>query len=134
MGVIRRQGITNTITTYVGIVIGFVYLIVISPHFLTKEELGLTRILYSFSLLAAMFVPVGIGNATIKYFPLFKNEETRHHGFFGFMLLFPVFGYLLTSGLIWLLRDFFLNQYRKESPMFLEFFNYVFPLIFLLSF
>lgn len=134
MGVIKRQGITNTITTYIGIVIGFVSLIVISPHFLTKEELGLTRILYSFSLLAAMFVPMGIGNATTKFFPLFKNEKTKHHGFFGFMLLFPVIGFILGTGLIWLLKDFIMNQYRRESPMFLEFFNYVFPLIFFLSF
>jgi len=134
MGVIRRQGITNTITTYIGIVIGFVSLIIISPHFLTKEELGLTRILYSFSLLAAMFVPVGIGNATTKYFPIFKNKETKHHGFFGFMLLFPVIGFMLTSGLLWVLKDFIMNQYRRESPLFLEFFNYVFPLIFFLSF
>jgi O-antigen/teichoic acid export membrane protein len=134
MGVIRRQGITNTITTYIGIVIGFVSLIVISPRFLTKEELGLTRILYSFSLLAAMFVPMGIGNATTKYFPLFKNEKTRHHGFFGFMLLFPFIGFIIGSGTIWLLKDFIMNQYRRESPLFLDFFNYVFPLIFLLSF
>jgi len=134
MGIIRRQGITNTITTYVGIVIGFVYLIIISPHFLTKEELGLTRILFSFSILVSMFVPVGIGSVTIKYFPLFKNAETKHHGFFGFMLLFPVLGYILTSGVLWLLKDFIMNQYRVESPMFLEFFNYVFPLIFFLSF
>ena len=134
MGVIKRQGITNTITTYIGIVIGFVSLIVISPHFLTKEELGLTRILFSFSLLAAMFVPMGIGNATTKFFPLFKNEKTKHHGFFGFMLLFPVIGFILGSGVIWLLKDFIMNQYRRESPLFLEFFNYVFPLIFFLSF
>ena len=39
-----------------------------------------------------MFVPMGIGNATTKYFPLFKNEQTKHHGFFGFMLLFPLLG------------------------------------------
>ena len=82
MGVIKRQGIKNTITGYIGILIGFVNLIVIQPHFLTKEELGLTRILYSFSLLVAMFVPLGIGNATIKYFPQFKDPAKKHHGFF----------------------------------------------------
>ena len=134
MGVIRRQGIKNMISTYVGIIIGFISLIVIQPQFLTKEELGLTRILYSFSLLVAMFVPMGIGNATTKYFPLFKNEQTKHHGFFGFMLLFPLIGFVLGSGLIYILRDFIMNQYRRESPIFLEYFNYVFPLIFFLSF
>jgi hypothetical protein len=59
MGVIKRQGIKNTIATYIGFVIGFVNLIIIQPNFLSKEELGLTRVLYSFALLVAMFVPMG---------------------------------------------------------------------------
>ncbi|MBK9525447.1 MAG: oligosaccharide flippase family protein [Bacteroidetes bacterium] len=134
MGVIKRQGIKNTITGYIGILIGFVNLIVIQPHFLTKEELGLTRILYSFSLLVAMFVPLGIGNATIKYFPQFKDPAKKHHGFFGFMNLFPALGFLLAALLLWIFRDFFLNQYRRESPLFVEYFDWVFPLIFFNAF
>ena len=117
MGVIRRQGIKNTITGYLGILIGFVNLIVIQPHFLTKEELGLTRILYSFSLLVAMFVPLGIGNATLKYFPLFKDEEKKNHGFFGFMNIFPLIGFAISAFVLFALKDFILNQYR--SPYFL---------------
>src|SRR4029078_10546975 len=97
----------------------FVCVMFTQPIFLTKEELGLTRILYSFSLLAAMFVPMGIGNATTKYFPLFKNEKTRHHGFFGFMLLFPILGFILGTGLILLMKDFILDQYRRQSPLFI---------------
>lgn len=134
MGVIRRQGIKNTITGYLGIFIGFVNLIVIQPHFLTKEELGLTRILYSFSLLIAMFVPLGIGNATLKYFPLFKDEEKKNHGFFGFMNIFPLIGFAVSAIVLFTFKDFILNQYRSESPLFLEFFDYVFPLIFFNSF
>ncbi len=134
MGVIRRQGIKNTIIGYIGIFIGFVNLVVVQPHFLTKEELGLTRILYSFALLVAMFVPLGIGNATLKYFPLFKDSEKKHHGYFGFMNLFPIIGFILSALTIYLLKDLILNSYRKESPLLLEFFNYVFPLIFFNSF
>lgn len=134
MGVIRRQGIKNTITGYIGIFIGFVNLVVVQPHFLTKEELGLTRILYSFALLVAMFVPLGIGNATLKYFPLFKDSEKKHHGYFGFMNLFPIIGFILSAFTIYLLKDLILNSYRRESPLLLEFFNYVFPLIFFNSF
>lgn len=134
MGVVRRQGIKNTIVGYFGLMIGFLNLIVVQPHFLTKEEIGLTRILYSFSLLVAMFVPMGIGNATLKYFPVFKDKEKNHHGYFAFMNLFPLLGFVLASVLIWLLRDFIMNQYRRESPLFLEYFNYVYPLIFFNSF
>lgn len=134
MGVVRRQGITNTFTSYLGIAIGFINLVIIQPRFLTEEELGLTRILYSFSILVAMFVPLGIGNATVKYFPSFKDSKSNHHGYFAFMNLFPVFGFILACVLIWIFKDLILNQYRRESPLFLDYFNFVFPLIFINSF
>jgi O-antigen/teichoic acid export membrane protein len=134
MGVIKRQGIKNTIAVYIGLAIGFLNLIVIQPYFLSKEELGLTRLLYSFSLVVAMFVPLGIGNATTRFFPVFKNIDKKHHGYFGFMLLFPLIGFALTSLVILLMKDFIFHQYMKESPMFLAFFQYVFPLIFCISF
>ena len=134
MGVIKRQGIKNTIATYIGFVIGFVNLIVIQPHLLTKEELGLTRILYSFSLLIAMFVPLGIGNATTRFFPMFKDHEKKHHGYFGFMLIFPLVGYVLAASIIWLTKDLIIAQYVKESKLFTEFFNYIFPMTFFVSF
>lgn len=133
MGVIQRQGLKNTITTYLGIAIGFVSLIVIQPQFLTKEELGLTRILYSFSILVAMFVPLGIGNATTKYFPLFKDSNKNHHGYFAFMMLFPIAGFVLAAAILFAIKNFIIAQYISESPMFTEFYYYVFPLTFILS-
>ncbi|MFM7016214.1 MAG: lipopolysaccharide biosynthesis protein [Bacteroidota bacterium] len=134
MGVIKRQGIKNTIAVYIGLAIGFLNLIVIQPYFLTKEELGLTRLLYSFSLVVAMFVPLGIGNATTRFFPVFKNIDEKHHGYFGFMLLFPLIGFVLTSSVLLLLKDFIFSQYIQESPIFVSFFYYVFPLIFCVAF
>jgi O-antigen/teichoic acid export membrane protein len=133
MGVIKRQGIKNTIATYIGFVIGFVNLIIIQPNFLSKEELGLTRVLYSFALLVAMFVPMGIGNATTRFFPMFKNTEKRHHGYFGFMLLFPLAGFILAAGVLLFFKDFIMSRYAAESPLFNEFFYYVFPLTFIIS-
>lgn len=133
MGVIKRQGIQNTIVTYLGILLGFLNLIVLQPVFLTPEEIGLTRILFSFSSLVAVFLPLGIGPITVKYFPLFRNKEKRHYGFFGFMLLFPVVGFALTSLVLFLVRDFFIAQYITESKLFTEYFNYVMPLSFFLG-
>jgi O-antigen/teichoic acid export membrane protein len=134
MGVIKRQGIKNLISTYLGFIIGFVNLIIIQPYFLTKEELGLTRLLYSFALLLAMFVPMGIGNATTKYFPFFKDPEKKHHGYLPFLVCFVAAGYVLVGTALYFLRDFIMDQYRTESPLFNQFFTYVFPLVFALSF
>lgn len=134
MGVIKRQGIKNTLSTYAGFIIGFVNLLIIQPQFLTKEELGLTRVLYSFALLVATFAPMGITNTAIRYFPRFRNPEQRHHGFFGFLLVFPLAGFLLASVILVFAKELVMERFAAESALFNEFFHFVFPLTFFLSF
>ncbi len=126
MGVIQRQSIKNTISSYVGIGLGFLSLLVIQPRLLTPEEIGLSRFLYATSVLMASFFPLGVTNMTIKFFPHFKNDAKGHHGFAGFMLLFPLIGYMLTALLLLLFKEYIMNQYRRESPVFIEYFHYIF--------
>jgi len=133
MGIIQRQGIKNTVITYAGIVIGFVSLILIQPRYLTQEELGLTRVLFAFSSLVATLIPLGIGNATIKYFPLFSNLDKKHYGYFGYMILFPVAGFLVISLLLFLFRDFLVLQYAEKSGLFTTYFFLTYPFIFILG-
>ena len=133
MGIIQRQGIRNSIITYIGILLGAVSLIFIQPRFLTKEEIGLTRLLFSFSALIAVVMPMGMNAATLKFFPYFRNREERHQGFFGFMLLFPAVGFIVISTLLFLCSDYILKDYA-QSPLFVEYFYYVFPMTFSLTF
>lgn len=133
MGIIQKQGIQNTIISYIGILVGFVNLIVIQPFFLSPEEIGLTRILFSFSSLIAVFLPLGIGNIIFRYFPKFRNEEKGHHGFLGFVLLFPVAGLLIVTALLYLLKGFFISQYIEQSRLFTEYYDYVLPFSFVLG-
>ncbi len=134
MGIIQRQGIRNAVITYAGIIIGFVNLIIIQPRFLTPEELGLTRVLFSFSALISSFLPMGIQNITLKYFPYYKDKAKKHFGYFGFMLLFPIIGFLLASGVILLLKNFIIGIYIVNSKLFTDYFDYIFPMILCLSF
>jgi O-antigen/teichoic acid export membrane protein len=134
LGVIQRQSVKNFFTSYIGILIGFVNILIIQPRFLSPEELGLTRVLYSFSLLLSTFVPMGIANISVKFFPNFRNPETRHHGFFGFAMLWTFLGFLFTCILIFAFKNFIVAQYVEKSKLFADFFYWVFPFIFLLSF
>src|SRR5687768_11795784 len=114
MGVVKRQSIKNTISSYFGILIGFVSLLIIQPKFLKPEEIGLVRVLFAFSTLIASFIALGVTSMTIKYFPLFKDEKTGHHGFLGFVLLFPLIGFVVTAFLLLVLKEFIIAQYRRE--------------------
>lgn len=134
MGIIQRQGIRNSIITYTGILLGAISLVIIQPRFLTKEEIGLTRILFSFSALVASFMPLGMNATVIKYFPYFRNRDESHHGFFGFMLIFPLMGYLVFASFLYFFRDNIISHYIAQSKLFTDYFYYIFPLTFFLSF
>lgn len=134
MGIIQRQTIRNSIVTYTGIAIGAISLILIQPRFLTKEEIGLTRILYSFSALIATLTPLGVTHIIIRYFPYFRDRERRHHGFFGFMLILPLLGYLIVGALLYVFKDFIISKYIGQSKLFTDYFYYIFPLTFFLTF
>lgn len=134
MGIIQRQGIKNTISSYAGILLGFVSLIIIQPKFLKPEEIGLARVMFAFSTLIASFIPIGATNMTIKYFPHFRNEKNGHHGFFGFMLIFPLVGFVVSSIGLLVFKEFIIAQYRRESPLIIDYFNYIFPFSLFLAF
>ncbi len=133
MGVIQRQGLQSTFITYTGILVGMVSLLVLQPYFLTPEEIGLTRVLFSFSFLVSTVIPMSAGNITTRYFPRFRDAQNKHKGFLGFILLFPLVGCLLALPLLYFLKDWFIGLYSKESELFARYFLWVFPLSVILS-
>jgi len=133
MGIIQRQGIQSTIITYAGIFIGCISLLWVQPNFLTAEEVGLTRVLFSFSFLVSTVLPMSAGNVIARYFPRFRDAASKHHGFLGFILLFPAIGILICFPLLLLLKPLIVAQYVEESPLFAHYFSLVFPLSLVLT-
>jgi O-antigen/teichoic acid export membrane protein len=127
MGVIKKQGITNLVIAYIAIAIGFVSIIFIQPQLLSKEEFGLMRVLYAFSSLIAMFLPLGFGNILIKYFPHFRDPSKGHQGIFLINLLFLLAGFIVVSGLLVVFKDQIIEWYSSESPRFGEYFYCIIP-------
>jgi len=128
MGIIQKQGIWSAIITYTGIAAGFVSLLIVQPRFLSPEEVGLTRVLYSFCFLISTVLPLSAGNITSRFFPRFRNPQKRHFGFLGFILLFPILGIVLGLPVLLLLKPWFLDLYRSDAPLFVEYFPLSFPL------
>lgn len=133
MGSIQKQAIQNTIISYTGVILGFINTIVLQPAMLSAEELGLTRLLFSVSLLVATIFPLGLNSFTVKYLPTFRNKENGHNGYFGFLCLIASSGYLLIAASVFLFKGAILSKYGN-SPLFVEYFIYVFPISFFFGF
>lgn len=133
MGVIKRQGIKNTIITYIGILIGAVNIIFIQPKLLTPEELGLTRLLYDFSYMIGIAIPLGLPNIIVKYFPFFKDHERKHNGFAGFILAVFFVGFILSALCLLIFRPVITGYYIEKSNLFVNYFSFIIPFTFIVS-
>lgn len=131
MGIIAKQGFFNSIFSYIGILLGFISIVYVQPNFLKTSEIGLTRILVSFSFMAAIFVPLGIGSVTSRFFPKIKNSDNNHHGHFFLILVFSLIGSLVLSIFFYFFKSSIVGYYQEKSPLFNEFYTlvYIFPFI-----
>ncbi len=134
MGIIAKQGILNSVFSYIGVLLGFLTIVYIQPIFLKSTEIiGLTRILVSFSFMAAIFIPLGMGSVTVRFFPEIKNPENKHHGHFFLMFLFCLIGSAFLSLFFVLFKDNITAFYNAKSPLFNEFYYLVFVFPFILA-
>lgn len=127
MGIVIRQSIKTTFVSYLGFTIGYVNTLFLFPLVLSKEQIGLTRLLISVSFLFATLASLGAGNIPIKFFPYFRDEAKQHNGILSFLLLIGVIGFILFVIVFILLKDVIFNIYVKNSPLLLEYFFYFIP-------
>jgi len=128
MGIIQRQGILGTFASYLGVLIGMFNVLWLYPKFLKPEEIGLLRGLTDAASIAVPFIVLGIPPLCIRYFPLFKNESAKHYGLFTFMLIVPLVGFLVFTGIFFLSSDRLFEFFSEKSPLFSEYL-YLLPLL-----
>jgi O-antigen/teichoic acid export membrane protein len=114
VGDIKKQSISNTALSYLGAVLGFL-IIYLQPHLITSADIGLLRLLYSFSWLVAIVMPFGTGSAMMRYFPKIHDPGSKHHGFFALVLLIGTCGALIIATVL-LLNKTWLNAFFINSP------------------
>jgi len=77
VGIVKRNSITITILSYLGIVVGYVNKILLFPNFLSEEQVGLANILVSMAVMYAQFSAMGINSTIVKFFPFFRTPDRR---------------------------------------------------------
>jgi O-antigen/teichoic acid export membrane protein len=133
VGVIKRQGIKNTIITYIGILIGAVNIIFIQPKLLTPEELGLTRLLYDFAYMIGLAVPLGLPNIIVKFFPFFKDRNLKHNGFAGLILIVFLVGFIISAACLLIFKPEITSHYIDKASLFVHYFSFIIPFTFIVS-
>ena len=130
MGIIQRQSIKGTIYSYIGVIIGFITTGLLFPKFLSPEEIGLLSLLVSYSSLFAIFGNLGFNSVIIRLFPYFRDNHSKHHGFFFITLIVLITGFLLAFGLFRILKPMITTDSMEQSRLFVDYIFLLTPLIF----
>jgi len=130
MGIIIKQSIKGTIATYIGTGIGIITNFFILTHFLTSEQVGLTRVLVDAAALLMSLAQLGTSSSVMRFYPHFKNSKEKDHGFFFWTLVVPFIGIVIFSLLVVLFKTPITVLFQKESPLFVQYYYYIIPLAF----
>ncbi len=131
MGIVEKQGVRNTILSYLGVIIGYVNVVLLFPAFFTTEQFGLIQLLISSSVIYAQLSQIGIVNAITRFFPFFRTEDKKHNGFITLIIFISLFGFLICTILFIIFKPLIVDAYKENSSLFLDYFYILIPLSFI---
>lgn len=134
MGVVLRQSFLSTVLTYVGVVIGYVNVLILFPRFLTPEEIGLVRLIPSAAFLLLPLAQLGLAQCTVRYFPAFEKKKNGPGQLLAFGLIGVTAGYLITLLLYQAFREPITAYFAAESALVNEYQGVILAVLLIMSF
>lgn len=111
MGIVQQQTLRGAAWSYLGALLGFVNIALLSPRIFTTGEIGVVQVLISFATILSQFSSLGFINVINRLFPYFRDIRERHNGFFALALSITLAGLILT--LIFL--KFYTPQFEENN-------------------
>jgi O-antigen/teichoic acid export membrane protein len=125
MGIVQRQTIRGTAWSYLGALLGFVNIIILSPKIFTTGEIGVVQLLLSFATMLAQFSSLGFTNVINRLFPYFRDGRGRHHGFLGLSVVITLAGFLGALIFLKIYGPHFEQANLERSPLISEYSFYL---------
>ncbi|MEK6154215.1 polysaccharide biosynthesis C-terminal domain-containing protein [Flavobacteriaceae bacterium 3-367] len=125
MGIVLKQSLNNTLTTYLGFGIGAVNTLFLYTRFLTDEYYGLVGVILSTSAILMPLLAFGVPNTLVKYYSSFKtNKDTE--GFLTLMLLLPLALLIPIAVISYLAHDLIAGFLAHRNPIVEDYVWYIF--------
>lgn len=118
MGVVKRQGIKQSLVTYVGVVIGIANMLFIYPAFLVEGQIGIISYVRETAAMMSLFVFLGGADLVVRYFPHFRDEGNGNNGILFILIGIVTVGCLIFTTAALLFKDRIMAFFaEKEEPL-----------------
>lgn len=125
MGIVQRQTLHGAAWSYLGALLGFVNIALLSPRIFTPGEIGVVQVLISFATILAQFSSLGFINVINRLFPYFRDIREKHNGFFALALSITLAGLLLALVFLKFYNPYFEESNLERSPLISEYSFYL---------
>ncbi|OIQ29113.1 MAG: sugar isomerase [Bacteroidetes bacterium MedPE-SWsnd-G2] len=116
MGIVIKQSITNTITTYLGFGIGAINTLFLYTRFLSDEYYGLVAFILSAANVMMPLLACGVHNSLVKFYSKYKGTNSLN-SFLTLMLFLPMLIIIPLTGVGVLANDCIGELISKENPI-----------------
>ena len=134
MGIVVRQSIKGTIMNYLGVAVGFVTTFFVMTKYLTQEEVGLTRVMADAAILLSGLGALGTNTSALRYYPYFRDQESRDNGFFGWTIIVPAIGFTIFTILFFAFKSTIIDMFSGKSALFVNYIYLVIPMAFFMMY
>lgn len=113
MGKIAKQSILTTISSYLGVLIGYINILWLLPFAFSPSQMGIFRTIQDMALLLVPFAQMGLGHGITRFFPQIKTSKFT---FFTYSLLLSIVGFGIVAVLFLIFQDKIVQAYAANSP------------------
>lgn len=127
MGIVKKQGIANSIWIYIGLVLGYVNMGFLMAEYLEIEDFGLRQVIFQAGDFFSVVALVGLSNVVNRFFPSYINKEKGHGGILNFILLYWLAGAIFSAALLLIFEPWVVQYYSEKSKLIVNFYLYIIP-------
>src|SRR5690606_22440095 len=122
MGKIVKQSFFTTISSYIGVVVGYVNVLWLLPYALSPEEIGIFKTIQDMGLLLVPFAQLGLGHGITRFYPQIKENQ---FSFFSFTLFLSLIGFGVVMLVFLVFKGQIIEAYASNSPEIINFLGVV---------
>ncbi|MDO9554104.1 oligosaccharide flippase family protein [Rhodonellum sp.] len=119
---LAKQSLLTTISSYLGVLIGYFNVLWLMPYAMDPEQIGIFRTIQDMALLFVPFAQLGLGNGITRFYPKVKSEQ---FSFFTLSLLLTLLGFILVAILFFVFKETIISAFAVNSPEVVDFFGVV---------
>ena len=135
MGLVIRQSLKASLSNYVGLVIGYINILILMPKVFSPAQVGISRFVIDISSVLAGFATLGLTYSMSRFFPKFLSKNnSSHNGFTFWIYSIPVVGFVLLGILLAIGGPSILNLLKNGGSNTSEYIHIILPLTFIMLF